>query len=146
MATNDLTAASGYEAVAYQGYNFVVAEKVVSAATLTNKAATDTIDVLDIPANSFVIVAGVEVITADTTGSSPTLSLGDSSSATQFLNASSNPKASAGTVVASAATTWKFYKTTSPLRVTINTAALTNAVFRVFAYIVRDTGNTAVEV
>ncbi len=146
MATNDLTVASGYEAVAYQGYNFVVAEKVVSAATLTNKAATDTIDVLDIPANSFVIVAGVEVITADTTGSSPTLSLGDSSSATQFLSASSNPKASAGTVVASAATTWKFYKTTSPLRVTINTAALTNAVFRVFAYIVRDTGNTAVEV
>lgn len=146
MATNDLTVASGYEAVAYQGYNFVVAEKVVSAATLTNKAATDTIDVLDIPANSFVIVAGVEVITADTTGFSPTLSLGDSSSATQFLNASSNPKASAGTVVASAATTWKFYKTTSPLRVTINTAALTNAVFRVFAYIVRDTGNTAVEV
>lgn len=146
MATNDLTAASGYEAVAYQGYNFVVAEKVVSAATLTNKAATDTIDVLDIPANSFVIVAGVEVITADTTGSSPTLSLGDSSSATQFFSASSNPKASAGTVVTSAATTWKFYKTTSPLRVTINTAALTNAVFRVFAYIVRDTGNTAVEV
>ena len=47
-------------------------------------------------------------------------------------------------MVASAATTWKFYKTTSPLRVTINTAALTNAVFRVFAYIVRDTGNTAV--
>lgn len=146
MATNDLTAASGYEAVAYQGYNFVVAERVVSAATLTNKAATDTIDVLDIPANSFVIVAGVEVITADTTGSSPTLSLGDSSSATQFFSASSNPKASAGTVVTSAATTWKFYKTTSPLRVTINTAALTNAVFRVFAYVVRDTGNTAVEV
>ena len=58
-------------------------------------AATDTLKIMDIPAGVLVTAVRVKVITADTTGSSPTFDL-YINSGTKFM-ASANPKSAAGT-------------------------------------------------
>jgi hypothetical protein len=106
----------------------------INGVTVT-KAAADIYQLFPLMPGMMILSAGSEVITADTTGSSPTMSLGDSSSATLFSNAGIDPKAAAGTYVVAAASTWKVYNGTTPdyLKMTINTAAMTNGVMRFFA-------------
>jgi len=95
----------------------------------------DTHDWIHLPVGSYVLVAGLEVLVADTTGNSPTLSLGTAASGTAFFNGGFDPKATAGTVVVGALSTALVVTTATKLRTTINTAALTNAKFRVFAVV-----------
>jgi hypothetical protein len=116
-----------------------VIERTIDFADLpagVTKASADVINVLAIPAGTMVVAVGAEVISADTTGSSPTVSLGDSGSGTQYSSAGVNPKAAAGTIVVSAASAWEAYAAANLISMTINTAALTNAVLRVFAIVV----------
>jgi len=95
----------------------------------------DTHDWIHLPVGSYVLAAGCEVLVPDATANSPTISLGTTTAATQFLNGAFNPKAAAGTTVASALSTALVVTTATKLRTTINTAALTDAKFRVFAVI-----------
>jgi len=63
-----------------------VMSEVVDFSSTTN-AGGDSFDVIGIPANSLVIAAGCDVMTADTAGNSGTLAVGDSSGAAVYVAA-----------------------------------------------------------
>jgi len=87
----------------------------VSAITL---ASGDAVVVQQIPANT--ILLGLQVICTITDTGSSTVSVGDSGSATRYVNAASTP--TAGTVLTQATTTnpLRFYSTADTLRLTLN--------------------------
>ena len=107
----------------------VIAEVVDFSAT-TN-AASDVFEVLSIPADTVVLGAGINVITADTAGNSGTLALGDGGDADRYVAAS--------TVAAVAQETAIFATTVPYLNASADTIDLTvatgaiNAVVRVWA-------------
>lgn len=109
----------------------VIAEVVDFSAT-TN-AASDVFEVLSIPADTVVLGAGINVITADTAGNSGTLALGDGGDADRYVAAS--------TVAAVAQETAIFATTVPYLNASADTIDLTvatgaiNAVVRVWAII-----------
>lgn len=109
----------------------VIAEVVDFSAT-TN-AAADVFEVLSIPADTVVLGAGINVITADTAGNSGTLALGDGGDADRYVAAS--------TVAAVAQETAIFATTVPYLNASADTIDLTvatgaiNAVVRVWAII-----------
>lgn len=142
MAALDLTPASATyttgAANAFSEVPFSVLEDVLdcSSSTFTSyRGINDTHDWFHLPVGSYVLAAGVEVLVPDTTGSSPTLSIGTAAAATQFSNGGVDPKATAGTVVVGALSTALIITTATKLRTTINTAALTDCKLRVFAVV-----------
>ena len=98
-------------------------------------SSASTHDWFHLPVGSYVLAAGIEVLVADTTGSSPTLSLGTAAAATQFMNGGCDPKAAAGTVTVGALSTALAITTATKLRTTINVAAITNCKLRVFCVV-----------
>lgn len=139
MATSSLISNVSPNGNTYDMQRTQVIERTIDFGNLpagVTKAIADVINVLAIPAGTVVVAVGAQVVTADTTGASPTVSLGDGASGIQFSSAGVNPKAAAGTVVLSAASTWKMYSSVGLINMTINTAALTNAVLRIFAIVV----------
>ncbi len=91
----------------------------------------NTIDLIVLPVGAYVLSAGVEIVTAETTTTTATLSLGRVGAATEFVNAQAS-NATAGTIAVPALSTAVAINTAVNLRLTINTAALTNLKFRVF--------------
>lgn len=104
-----------------------VISDVVDFSSTTN-ASSDTFDVLPIPANSLVLAAGVDVMTADSAGNSGTIAVGDSVDADQY--------AAAATVAAAGQMTTLdanyAYSSADAIRLTIGTGAI-NAKVRVWA-------------
>ena len=104
-----------------------VISDVVDFSSTTN-ASADTFDVLPIPANSLVLAAGVDVMTADSAGNSGTIAVGDSVDADQY--------AAAATVAAAGQMTTLdanyAYSSADAIRLTIGTGAI-NAKVRVWA-------------
>lgn len=110
---------------------------VVDFSSTTN-AASDTFDVLPVPANSLVLAAGVDVLTADSAGNSGTIAVGDSVDADQY--------AAAATVAAAGQMTTLdanyAYSSADAIRLTIGTGAI-NAKVRVWACVMSlDAGGT----
>lgn len=124
--------------VAFNGASVQLIERTMDAAdmpaTINGVAATtgagDTYRIMPIQEGTMVIACGVEVLTVDAGGG--TLSVGDSAGATTFHSARA---VSAATNFLAAATTWKVYTANDYFLVTINTAALTTAKFRVWAIV-----------
>ena len=109
----------------------VIAEVVDFSAT-TN-AAADVFEVLSIPADTVVLGAGINVITADTAGNSGTLALGDGGDADRYVAAST--VAAAGQETAIFATTVPYLNASADtIDLTVATGAI-NAVVRVWAII-----------
>lgn len=103
------------------------AEVYVDCAT-NGMAQNDTLRVIKIPAGGLALLAGIKVITVD---SGATIDLGDSASATQFIDGAS--VASTGYVV-SAATAWKAYAAEDYLVLTATDGALDTAQFVAFLF------------
>jgi hypothetical protein len=107
-----------------------VISDVVDFSSTTN-ASSDTFDVLPIPANSLVLAAGVDVLTADGAGNSGTIAVGDSVDADQY--------AAAATVAATGQMTTLdanyAYSAADAIRLTIGTGAI-NAKVRVWACVI----------
>ena len=110
----------------------IVAARVAAGATAL--AATDTLQVLQVPANSLILAAGIEVTEAEATNTTATFSLG-------FVGGTTN--LFAGTVASNAlATTCNelaapdFIAAADTIDLTLNTAAPTNCTIRVFAIVV----------
>ena len=107
-----------------------VISDVVDFSSTTN-ASSDTFDVLPIPANSLVLAAGVDVLTADGAGNSGTIIVGDSVDAQQYV--------SAATVAATGQMTTLdanyAYSSADAIRLTIGTGAI-NAKVRVWACVI----------
>ena len=114
-----------------------VISDVVDFSSTTN-ASSDTFDVLPIPANSLVLAAGVDVLTADGAGNSGTIIVGDSIDAQQYV--------SAATVAATGQMTTLdanyAYSSADAIRLTIGTGAI-NAKVRVWCCVMSlDDGGT----
>lgn len=114
-----------------------VISDVVDFSSTTN-ATGDTFDVLPIAANSLVLAAGVDVLTADDAGNSGTIAVGDSVDADQY--------AAAATVAAAGQMTTLdanyAYSSADAIRLTIGTGAI-NAKVRVWACVMSlDDGGT----
>ena len=114
-----------------------VISDVVDFSSTTN-ATGDTFDVLPIPANSLVLAAGVDVLTADGAGNSGTIAVGDSVDADQY--------AAAATVAATGQMTTLdanyAYSAADAIRLTIGTGAI-NAKVRVWCCVMSlDDGGT----
>ena len=104
-----------------------VISDVVDFSSTTN-ASADTFDVLPVPANSLVLAAGVDVMTADTAGNSGTIAVGDSVDADQY--AASATVAAPGQMTTLDAN--YAYSSADAIRLTIGTGAI-NAKVRVWA-------------
>jgi hypothetical protein len=103
------------------------ARSAVGAAAL---AATDTLEVIPLPAGSVVLAAGAQVLTVE--GAAGTIDLGDSGSATRYL---SNFDVNALSNSASALAAPVYSGTASFIRVTIDTASIDVAKVRVWALV-----------
>jgi len=107
-----------------------------AAAGATALAATDTLQVISLPANSIVLSAGINVVTAETTNTTATLDVGYTGGSPAAANAYGNDLATNSTglkaadlanptVVASADT----------IDILLNTAVPANAVINVWAIV-----------
>ena len=107
-----------------------VISDVVDFSSTTN-ATGDTFDVLPIAANSLVLAAGFDVLTADDAGNSGTIAVGDSVDADQY--------AAAATVAAAGQMTTLdanyAYSSADAIRLTIGTGAI-DAKVRVWACVI----------
>ena len=115
-----------------------VLSQVISFSDTTN-ASGDIFQVLSLPANTLVLYAGLDILTADSAGNSGTLSLGDADDVDCFVSASTatagieTTRARAGD--SSKGTTsigFRYCAAAETLDLVISTGAI-NAVVRVFA-------------
>lgn len=103
--------------------------------TATTWASGNTVDIAQIPVGAFLICGGLEIIRAETVTTTATLSWGTAAAATIWANAQAS-NATAGTMAAAllnTAGTSVNVATATQLRITVNTAALTNTAFQVWA-------------
>ena len=136
MATYAITGVgtTGFPAT---GPNVRVIAEVVDFSSTTN-AASDVFQTLSIPADTVVLGAGINVITADSAGNSGTIELGDGGDANRYVAAST--VAAAGQETAIFATTVPhLYDSADTIDMVIGTGAI-NAVVRVWAIIADCTG------
>jgi hypothetical protein len=114
-----------------------VMSEVVDFSSTTN-AASDSFDVIGIPANTMVLAAGCDILTADTAGNSGTLAVGDSSGAAVYVAAAAPTSAGQMTLVDDS----KAYSSGDDIRLTVATGAI-NAKVRVWATMISlDNGGT----
>ena len=114
-----------------------VISDVVDFSSTTN-VADDTFDILPIPANSLVLAAGVDVLTADDAGNSGTIEIGDSVDPNQYVDVIA-PTAAGQKVTLDANYA---YSAADAIRLTSATGAI-NAKVRVWACVISlDDGGT----
>lgn len=102
--------------------------------TATTWASGNTIDIAQVPVGTFIIAGGLEIVRAETVTTTATLSWGTAAAATIWANAQAS-NATAGTMAAAllnTAGTSVNVATATQLRITVNTAALTNCAFAVW--------------
>lgn len=102
-----------------------------SAAGATALAATDTLDIIPVPAGTTVLAAGVQVTKAE--GATATMDVGDSGSATRYL---SNADLNATAYTTSALDAPYTYGTAGAIRITLDHNSIDTAVARVWALVV----------
>lgn len=111
--------------------NFATIAAARSAAGAAALAATDTLEVIPVPAGALVLAVGVQVTTAE--GATATMDVGDSGSSTRYL---SNADLNAVGHTASALTSPYLYTSASNIRITLDHSSIDAAVARVWAVIV----------
>ena len=136
MATYTITGA-GTTGFPSSGPNVRVVAEVVDFSATTN-AAADVFEVISVPANTVVLAAGINVVTADSAGNSGTLALGDGTDADRFV-AASTPAAAGQETPIFATTAPKMYSAADTIDLTVATGAI-NAVVRVWAIFADCTG------
>ena len=104
-----------------------VMSEVVDFSSTTN-AGGDTFDVIGVPANTLVLAAGCDILTADTAGNSGTLAVGDSSGAAIYSAAAAPTSTGQKTLTDDP----KAYSAGDDIRLTIASGAI-NAKVRVWA-------------
>ena len=87
MATLTVTGNASTAASLPIGKPVRMVSQVVDFSTFTN-ASGDVIQVIEVPANTLCLYAGMDVLTADGAGNSGTLSLGDGADVDAFVSAS----------------------------------------------------------
>ena len=117
-----------------------VMSEVVDFSSTTN-AGGDTFDVIGVPANTLVLAAGCDILTADTAGNSGTLAVGDSSGAAIYSAAAAPTSTGQKTLTDDP----KAYSAGDDIRLTVASGAI-NAKVRVWATMISlDKGGSDVD-
>lgn len=105
-----------------------------SAASATALAASDTLQVMQIPAGALMLAGGLNVVTAETTNTTATFDLGCTGGSPIAANAFANDVASNAVAYASAGLAAPvLFSSADTIDLLLNTAAPTNAVIKVWA-------------
>lgn len=118
-------------------------EKIVaarSAASATALAAADTLQVINFPANTIVVQAGLEVEEAEATNTTATFDLGFTGGSPAAANVFGNDVASTAGMTATALAAPLLITAADTLDILLNTAVPTNARVRVFAFVLNPNG------
>ena len=117
-----------------------VMSEVVDFSSTTN-AGGDTFDVIGVPANTLVLAAGCDILTADTAGNSGTLAVGDSSGAAIYSAAAAPTSTGQKTLTDDP----KAYSAGDDIRLTVASGAI-NGKVRVWATMISlDKGGSDVD-
>jgi hypothetical protein len=111
--------------------DFAVIAAARVAAGAAALAATDSLDIIPVPAGSLVLAVGVQVTRAE--GATATIDIGDAASATRYL---SNADLNAIGTSVSALTSPFYYAANGVIRVTFDHNSIDAALARLFAVIV----------
>ena len=102
-------------------------------------SATDTIEVIELPANSLVLYAGMDVLTADSSGNSNQLSLGDGDDVDRYVSASTPAAGMEATReragASGAAVGYNYYAAADTIDIKSSAGVTTTAKVRVFAIV-----------
>jgi len=128
----DVTSISKFEVT----LDFAAIIAARSAAGVAALAATDTLQVISLPAGSIVLVAGVNVTSAETTNTTATFDLGFTGGSPYAANAYANDVASNATGLKAAdLANPSVVITADTIDLLLNTAAPVNCVMNVFAIV-----------
>ena len=115
-----------------------VVDMVIDFSETTN-VANDVFECISIPANTYIITAGVDVLTADSAGNSGTLSLGDGADVDRYITAGApgsttmTIKAQAGTsAMGTTSVAYGIHTAADTLDLVVGTGAI-NGKYRVWA-------------
>ena len=102
-------------------------------------AATDTVEVIELPANSLVLYSGMDCLTADSSGNSNQLQLGDGDDTNRYV-AASDPAAGieitlAPSGAANVGIGYRYYAAADTIDLTSTGGITTTAKMRVFAVV-----------
>ena len=139
MATYSISPASGTAGHPSKAPDLKCVSVVVDFSSTTN-VANDIFECITLPANTFVVTAGIDIITADTAGNSGTLGLGDGADVDRYISTAATTTAGtmtirerAGTgVMGTTSIAYGIYKATDTIDIKVTTGAV-NCVVRVFA-------------
>ena len=139
MATYQISPASGTAGHPSKAPDLKCVSVVVDFSSTTN-AANDIFECITLPANTYVVTAGIDIITADTAGNSGTLGLGDGADVDRYITTAATTSAGLMTIreqagAGSMSTTsigYGIYAATDTIDIKVTTGEV-NCVVRVFA-------------
>ena len=137
MATWTITG-GGNTGHSADGKKVRVISEIVDFSKFTT-AATDVIQVIELPANSLVLYAGMDILTADSSGNSNQLSLGDGDDVDRYVSASTPTAGMEATRERSgasgAAVGYNYYAAADTIDIVSSAGVTTTAKVRVFAIV-----------
>lgn len=139
MATYQISPASGTAGHPSKAPDLKCVSVVVDFSSTTN-AANDIFECITLPANTYVVTAGIDIITADTAGNSGTLGLGDGADVDRYITTAATTTAGLMTIRERAGTgamsttsiSYGIYAATDTIDIKVTTGEV-NCVVRVFA-------------
>ena len=115
--------------------NFAAIKAARLAAGATALAATDTLQVINLPANSVVLAAGINVTSVETTNTTATLDVGFTGGTPAAANAYGNDLVTNTLGLKAATVVPTVVATADTIDILINTAVPENAVVKFFAFV-----------
>ena len=136
MATYSISPASGTAGHPSKAPDLKCVSVVVDFSSTTN-ASGDIFQCITVPANTYVVTAGIDVITADTAGNSGTVGLGDGSDVDRYISTAATTSAGLMTIreqagASNAAVGFGIHAASDTIDIKITTGAV-NCVVRVWA-------------
>ena len=139
MATYQISPASGTAGHPSKAPDLKCVSVVVDFSSTTN-VANDIFECITLPANTFVVTAGIDIITADTAGNTGTLGLGDGADGDRYISTAATTTAGTMTIreragvgsMGTVSIAYGIYKATDTIDIKVTTGEV-NCVVRVFA-------------
>ena len=97
MATYSISPASGTAGHPSKAPDLKCVSVVVDFSSTTN-VANDVFECITLPANTYVVTAGIDIITADTAGNSGTIALGDGADVDRYISTAATTSAGLMTI------------------------------------------------
>ena len=139
MATYSISPASGTAGHPSKAPDLKCVSVVVDFSSTTN-VANDIFECITVPANTYVVTAGIDVITADTAGNSGTVGLGDGADVDRYITTAATTSAGLMTIreqaghsgMSTTSISYGIYAASDTIDIKITTGAV-NCVVRVWA-------------